>query len=138
MIKKVSFAVWNNRIAPVFDVARQLTIIEIERNTIISEQIQDITFISVHDRGQWLKDNGINTLICGAVSKPLEEIIINSGIGVISFISGELEKVMATWIKNENLYERFAMPGCMRRQRNQFRGKVNPAGRGRMRKCRMG
>jgi predicted Fe-Mo cluster-binding NifX family protein len=134
MIIKAAFTVWNGRIAPVFDVAQTVLIISSEEGRIVDRKTEDIRFIQVNERAQWLKNLSLSALICGAISRPLEKAIESLGIKVIGFVSGDSTEVIEAWLSNENLHEQFVMPGCMCRYRNRNRARGSD---GRMRRCRM-
>ncbi|MDP2862869.1 MAG: hypothetical protein Q8N95_08765, partial [Desulfobacterales bacterium] len=58
---------------------------------------------------------GVGTLVCGAISRPLHGMVIASGIRVISFVAGDLRKVINAWLDGNLESGKFAMPGCCRR-----------------------
>ena len=111
-IMKTAFTFWNNRIAPVFDTARQIRVIETESGQIISETLETLKFDLPVQKALRLSDLGITTLVCGAISKPLNEIVTAYGIRVISFVAGELQEVINAWHAGNLEPGAFAMPGC--------------------------
>ncbi|HQE96028.1 MAG TPA: NifB/NifX family molybdenum-iron cluster-binding protein [Candidatus Marinimicrobia bacterium] len=119
---KVAFAIWNNRIAPVFDVAGLLHIVEIEEGKILSsyEEFIPVDPLPVQKLAR-LNELGIKTLICGAISRPLYDTIESSDIDVIPFIAGELDEVVQAWLSGRPDWHLFAMPGCCGR-RGRWRG----------------
>ncbi|MCK9484779.1 MAG: hypothetical protein M0R34_10495 [Candidatus Marinimicrobia bacterium] len=126
-IMKVAFATWNNRIAPVFDVAGLLHIVEAESGEIIlsDEEFLPIDLLPVQ-KAERLSELGVKTLICGAISRPLYDTIVASGIEVIPFIAGELDEVVQVWLSGNPDWHLFAMPGCCgRRTRWQGGFKTN-------------
>lgn len=67
----------------------------------------------------FLKDNQIDVLICGAISRRVQEYAESLGIRVNPFISGEVGEVLTAW-KNGTLEDaRYSMPGCRRCCRRQ-------------------
>ena len=94
---KTAFTFWNNRIAPVFDTARQIRVIETESGQIIRETLETMKFDLPVQKALRLSELGITTLVCGAISKPLNEIVTAYGIRVISFVAGELQEVINAW-----------------------------------------
>ena len=50
MKMKAAFAVWNNRIAPVFDVAREIRLVETESGRIVRERDEKLLRIRVMKR----------------------------------------------------------------------------------------
>lgn len=112
---KTAFAYWDNRIAPVFDSARQIHVVETESGRIVAEtdevMANDLSVKKVFR----MVDLGVSTLVCGAISKPLHAMVIASGIRVISFVAGDLRKVIKAWLDGSLDSGKFAMPGCCRR-----------------------
>ena len=109
---KTAFTYWNNRIAPVFDTARQIRVIETESGQIIRETLETMKFDLPVQKALRLSELGITTLVCGAISKPLNEIVTAYGIRVISFVAGERQEVINAWHTGNLEPGTFAMPGC--------------------------
>ncbi|MFH1476486.1 MAG: hypothetical protein ABIH24_03200 [Verrucomicrobiota bacterium] len=76
-----------------------------------------------------LTELGIDTLICGAVSHPLADMIIARGIKLVPFVAGETDQVAKAYLAGNLLNTSFAMPGCCGRRR-AFRGPGGGRGRG--------
>jgi len=114
---KVTFAILNNRIAPVFDVAGLLHIVESEAGKVVSseEEFLPIDLLPVQKAAR-LIDLVISTLICGAISRPLYDTIVANGIKVIPFIAGDLDEVVHAWLNGRSDWNLFAMPGCCGRR----------------------
>lgn len=112
---KTAFAYWDNRIAPVFDIARQIHVVETESGRIISETEEFFANDMPANKVFRIVELGVSTLICGAISRPLHEMVMASGIRVISFVAGDLRKVIRAWLDGKLESEKFAMPGCCRR-----------------------
>lgn len=119
---KVAFAYWGNRIAPVFDIARQIRIVEVESGRIVGESQEIFPGSLPSHKAVCLAELGVSTLVCGAVSRPVLDIVEAYGIRVIPFISGDVSEVINAWLKgriNDNV---FSMPGCGVRKRLRQRG----------------
>ncbi len=114
-MKKAAFAVWNNRIAPVFDVARHLHLVEAESGRIIRETETSLADELPAQRALRLVEWKINVLVCGAISRPFQEMLATFGIRVISFIAGDLSDVVQMWVSGASKWSEFSMPGCGRR-----------------------
>ena len=109
---KVAFACWDNHIAPVFDTVRQIYLIETDSVKILSET-QEAMFGNAPLRNVTrLAELEVGTLICGAISRPVQEMVTTQGIHVISFVAGELSDVIQAWMAGDLSSERYAMPGC--------------------------
>jgi predicted Fe-Mo cluster-binding NifX family protein len=112
---KAAFAVWNDRIAPVFDTARRICLVEADAGRIVHKAYEPLTDNLPVRRALLLSEFGVDTLICGAISKSLSEIIASHGIRVISFVAGDLHEMIKTWLAGDCDWKAFAMPGCCRR-----------------------
>jgi predicted Fe-Mo cluster-binding NifX family protein len=119
---KTAFAYWDNRIAPVFDTARRILVVESYDGRIIGESEELLEDGPPVRRTVMLSQLGIATLVCGAISRPLREMILSSGIEVIPFIAGDLGEITRAWQDGELEDDRFAMPGCCGRRRFNRRG----------------
>jgi predicted Fe-Mo cluster-binding NifX family protein len=73
-------------------------------------------------RTQRLQILGVETLICGAISRPLEALLAANGIEVIPRICGETEDVLRAFQSAGLQDDQFAMPGCCGQKWHQHRG----------------
>jgi predicted Fe-Mo cluster-binding NifX family protein len=118
---KTAFSAWDNRIAPVFDAARQIHVVEAESGKVIAEAEELLGSDLPVQKALRLAELGISTLICGAISRTLREMVAANGIRVISFVTGELREVIRAWLAGGLDATAFAMPGCGGRGRFQGR-----------------
>jgi predicted Fe-Mo cluster-binding NifX family protein len=114
MQMKAAFAVWNNRIAPVFDVAREIRLVEAEFGRIIREKDEKLPADSGPEKGRRLIELGVDMLVCGAISRLMLSQIAAYDIRVISFVAGDIGEVMRAWLSGDFIKEAFTMPGCRR------------------------
>ncbi len=113
---RLAIPVWNNRISPVFDVAERVLVIDIDSGLEVSRHEEIMDAVTYQHRSRRLHDLGVNSLICEAISKPLEELLLSSGIQVIPHTCGPLEEVIKTFISRGLTASDFLMPGCCRRR----------------------
>ncbi len=113
---RLAIPVWNNRISPVFDVAEKVLVIDIDNGVEISRHEEIIDAVSYQHRSRRLNDLGVNSLICEAISKPLEVMLLSLGIQVIPHTCGPLEEVIKTFLSRGLTESDFLMPGCCRRR----------------------
>jgi predicted Fe-Mo cluster-binding NifX family protein len=117
----LALSIWDNRIAPVFDVACRLRLLTIENSQITATEDVACAEKSLHDRAMQLIECKVQTLICGAISRELESMIVGSGIRVIPFMAGETAAIARTWLSGQLLKsDHYLMPGCCRRPKNRF------------------
>jgi predicted Fe-Mo cluster-binding NifX family protein len=122
---KTAFTYWDNRIAPVFDIARQIQVVEAESGRIVTETEEILADDLPVQKAIRLAELGINTLVCGAISRSLHEMVVAYNIHVIPFIAGDLREVIEAWLRDELDNATFAMPGCCRYGRRRGRFDIN-------------
>jgi len=120
---RVAIPQWEGRVSPVFDVAGNLLLIDLEHGVEIARQDVVITDEIPAGRARRMAAMGINALVCGAVSRPLELALLHSGIQVISQICGEVVQVLDAYRKGQLGQPMFFMPGCLGHQRRFRWGK---------------
>ncbi|MBU1172858.1 MAG: NifB/NifX family molybdenum-iron cluster-binding protein [Proteobacteria bacterium] len=111
----VAFTIWGGRISPVFDAAHDLMIVMIEGHgvkgkhyfTFDPDRVAALISMLEHDR--------VDVLICGAISEAPARMITESGIQLIPFISGNVERILDAFVKGDPLSPVFLMPGCDRK-----------------------
>ena len=84
---KVAFSHWNHRIAPVFDTARHIHVIEIDAGKILNETQETLPADMIVQKSLQLVELGIGALVCGAVSRPMYDMINAYGIRVTAFVT---------------------------------------------------
>jgi len=111
---KAGFSVWNGRIAPVFDVARTLLIVEATDNAVSTSREVQIPEGVLPLRAEFLAGLGVGDIVCGAVSHPFRGMLEDCGMHVIPFISGGVDEVIQAWLEGRIPGRMFDMPGCFR------------------------
>lgn len=129
---RVALATWNGRISPVFDVARQVLVLDVENGHIAGRREAALPGTDPKTQAAALEALGARALICGAVSRPMASVLSVAGIRVIPFTAGPVEEVLAAWLAGSLPNTALSMPGCCGRMRRcRGRGAGGPAGRGR-------
>jgi predicted Fe-Mo cluster-binding NifX family protein len=123
-IMKTAFAYWNKRIAPVFDTGRQIRVIETEAGWLVRETLATLESDLPLQKALRLSELGVSTLVCGAISQSLQEILSAYGIRIIPFVAGNLREVIQAWLTGNLERSAFAMPGCkgLRQQKGMGQG----------------
>ncbi len=116
-----AFSFWENRIAPVFDVARTIYLLEIEEGRILKEWKETLPDDSPVQKALCLVNLNVDTLVCGAISKSMHSMITAYGIEVISFVAGDLREVIQALLAGISLRKVFPMPGCCGGGRHRMR-----------------
>lgn len=119
---RIAITEHENRISPVFDSSQWLHVFDADGNDIEMHQ-EYIGDRSPFGKIVRLKDLGVDVLICGAITRPLQFDLINEHIQVYPFVCGDANAILDDFLKNKRIDGRFAMPGYgQRRRRRQRRG----------------
>jgi len=111
LFMRIAIAHWQDRISPVFDVSDRLLLIDIEDGRELKREDNLLNCSGPFERAREVYRLGVQVLLCGAVSRPLETALISSGVRVIGFICGGLEDVLNAYIKGRLADKCFHMPG---------------------------
>ena len=114
---KVAIPIWAGRVSPVLDVAQRLVVAELEAGNEISRKEEPVAETDIFRRVQRIRELGVDVLICGAVSRPLEDMLRANGVQVIPWICGPADDVLELFISGQPLSPNYLMPGCCGRGR---------------------
>lgn len=109
---KIAIPVWDNHVSTVLDFSDSLIIVDYDSGSMGARYGAPFGGSSIIQRVSRLKELGVNVLLCGAVSGPLERMILASGIAVIPFLRGTIDEVLEAYLHDRLVDERFALPGC--------------------------
>ncbi|MCK5785661.1 MAG: NifB/NifX family molybdenum-iron cluster-binding protein [Candidatus Sabulitectum sp.] len=110
---RLAITVWNGRIAPVFDVAGTLRLVEMDEGRVTADNLLSLPpGGGVFSRVSVLTGQRIDVLVCGAVSRPVHRMLTDSGIQVHSFVSGEAKEVLEAFLHGSFDEKAYFMPGC--------------------------
>lgn len=119
---KLAVAVWNNRVAPVFDCAGAVLLLEAGGGTAAGQERLEIGVQDAGTRARVLRGRGVGELICGALSREAERALRGEGILVRAFVAGDVPDVLGAWLRGELDDEEFSLPGCRRGRRRRGAG----------------
>jgi predicted Fe-Mo cluster-binding NifX family protein len=109
---RIAVPVWDGKVSPVFDTATRLLVVQMEGGREIDRFTAPLREQEGARRCLYLKSIGVDILICGAISKPIFEMLSACGLEVIAWITGSPEEVIDAWVKGSLLKGEFLMPGC--------------------------
>ncbi len=129
------------RVAPVLNWCSRIQIFPEEPSAEGFSQELILPHLEAAQRLKVLQEQGVSTLICGALSADLLRYAGEIGLTIISGVAGEVEEVVKSYWENSLDNPRFWLPGCRgaRRYRSGWRGgngapcnrKAGPGGHGR-------
>lgn len=114
---RVAIPEWQGRVAPVLDAAQRLAVIDIEDGRETGREYRRLSRTDPFARAGECAASGVDVLICGALSALLEAKLVSSGVTVIGFVRGEIDRVLGAFTKGELASPAFFLPGCGRRRR---------------------
>jgi predicted Fe-Mo cluster-binding NifX family protein len=101
-------------VSPVFDVASRFLLVEvIGGEASFTEQLA----VQRADRVGTIAEAGADVVVCGAISRDLEERLLASGIEVVAEIRGAVVDVIRAFLDGALGQSRFTMPGGHARRR---------------------
>ncbi len=128
---RIAIPTWSGTISPVFDVARSLLLIDIEAGREVGRREEAVEETHIAARATHVARLAVGVLICGAISRPLETMLVSAGVQVIPHACGSVEDVLRAYLSGRLSDQAYLMPGC----RGPGRGM---RGRGRRERRRFG
>lgn len=128
---KLGVSVWQDRVSPVLDTARCIRVVEHVDGRVVSVEDIELPEDPPHRRAERIAGLGVDTLICGAVSRLLAEMIAATQVRLVPFVAGEVDEVLAACVSGRFTGSGFMMPGCRRGRGGRGRGLGRRTRRGR-------
>lgn len=114
---KIGISSMAGRVAPVFDVSRRLLVVDAENGRPATRQDVGVDAPDAFARVRQLRSLGVEVLVCGAISRPLEALVRGAGVHVVPHTCGPVEEVLAALLDDRLPEQAFLMPGCRGRRR---------------------
>jgi len=106
-----AFSVWEERIAPVFDVASQAVLVAKDPCCKTPLRVVRMPTEAPYATTAALQRWRVDVLVCGAISRQLSGVIAAQGITVHSFLMGDLEELITAWRADQLDNQQFMVPG---------------------------
>lgn len=118
-VMRIAIPQWQGRVSPVFDVAGNLLLIDVEGGREIRREERRFLGTDPSTRVTQFLSFGAGILICGAISARLQSGLIAAGVQVIGFACGTVDDVLAAYLNGTLARRSFVMPGCQRWRRSE-------------------
>jgi len=118
---RVAIPISDGRISPVFDAARRLVLVDVDNGREVRRTEEGLEEPELAPRARRVAELGADVLICGAISRPLEAMLLSAGVEVVPQTCGQAEDVLRAFISGQLTEQAFLIPGCCGRRR-RFRG----------------
>jgi predicted Fe-Mo cluster-binding NifX family protein len=125
---RVAIPISDGRISPVFDAARRLLLVDVENGREVWRTAQLVEEPELGPRARRVAELGVDVLICGAISRPLEAMLVSAGVEVVPQTCGQAENVLGAFLSGQLTEQAFLMPGSCGRRR--LRGDRSGSGSG--------
>lgn len=98
---KVAIPRLEESVAPCFEYSATITIFVIENRKVVNQTDFTLRSRDVLDRVRLLRDQGVDTLICGGVQDRFEDLVVASGCRCISWVSGNVDDLVEMFIQGQ-------------------------------------
>jgi len=115
---------WHGQVSPVFDVASRVLLVDLEGKREVRRKVVPLAGLTPAGRVLQLRTLGVDTLVCGAISRDVEALAGRRGIRVIALVSGPVATVERLVADGRPIPETCLLPGC-------HEPRIQPARRGR-------
>jgi|UniRef100_A0A7V6A4P4 predicted Fe-Mo cluster-binding NifX family protein len=120
----LAIPVLRDRVAPVLNWCSSIRIYPEKPASQSVPQELNVSHLEAGRRLEFLREQGVKTLICGALSPDLRHYAQVLGITVVCGVAGDIEEVLRSYWSNQLDQPRFYLPGCRgpRRYQSGFGG----------------
>jgi len=96
---KVAVPRMGETVAPCFEYCATMAVFTIEHRRIVDQVDFPLRSRDPFDRVRLLRDQGVDTVICGGMQDFYEDILRTSGFEVISWVSGSVEDLLDMYLR---------------------------------------
>jgi len=136
--EKVGITAHLGQVSPVFDAAEQLEVFDVSSEQAVPTGPLSLSQLAAQQRATLVREHGIGTLICGAISGYAHDLLAAGGVRVIPWICGPVDGVLDAYLTGALEEPSWLMPGCRgggsgrgRGMRRRGRWNCGPAAGGR-------
>lgn len=108
---KVAISIWDGKVSPVLDAARQLLVADIRMGKNISRELVNIPQLNYLQLARFICEHNIDILICGAVSHQLESLLMRHGIDITPWVKGDVDDIIASFEEGRKSRQFHYLPG---------------------------
>jgi len=108
---KVAVTVWEDTVSTVCDFSSRLLVFDVMGDEVKNRSFMPFETGILPEGVNRLKELGVEVLLCGAISRPLERMIRASDVKVIPCLRGSIEEVIGAYLDGGLSDARFTLPG---------------------------
>jgi predicted Fe-Mo cluster-binding NifX family protein len=94
---RVAVPTWKGRVSPVFDVAEHLLLVDLDGGRERDRTVHHVSGGEPLQRAQVLTSRDVDVLVCGAISRTMEQVLTAAGVEVVPGIRGEVDAVLRAY-----------------------------------------
>lgn len=98
---KLAIPRFGEEVAPCFEYSATIAIFTIRRRRVVDQTDFTLQSREALDRVRLLRDQGVDALICGGVHAFFEDMLVDHGIRVISWVSGDVDKLLRRFLHGQ-------------------------------------
>ena len=102
----------NDMVFPHFGDTKEFIVYEIENNSVKSSKVVPTNGASHIDLIPFLKNLGINALICGGMGTFAYELLTKNGITVYNGVNGSISEALNKYLENKLVFNKDALHNC--------------------------
>ncbi len=121
---KLAITVWEDRVSPLCDSARCLLVVIVRGGRIMGESRIPVDVGKPNTLASKLGEQGVDVLICGAISESLSALLEQYLVQVVPFVSGKVIDVLKAFCRKQLDRPEFKMPGHSRGRKQHFRRRL--------------
>jgi predicted Fe-Mo cluster-binding NifX family protein len=88
-------------VAPCFEYSATITVFTIHKEKVVDQIDFCLQSTDILDRVRLLRDQQVETLICGGLEEHLEDMLQTNGVRVISWVSGSAEELLDSFMRGQ-------------------------------------
>lgn len=123
----IAIPTFQGRVSPAFDFASRLTLIRLRGRTELERR--EVTVVETYPGAiaRSLGELRLDLLICGAISRMLEQLLRAEGLRIVSQVCGDINDVLRAFLEDRLNSEEFCLPGCHRRRADARSSRESPS-----------
>lgn len=96
---RVAIPHYQDEVAPCFEATAAITIFTVHRRKVVKETRFSLQSKEALDRVRLLRDQEVDTLICGGLQASFEDLLRAGGIQVVSWVTGSVEELLGLFLE---------------------------------------
>jgi predicted Fe-Mo cluster-binding NifX family protein len=98
---KLAIPRFGEEVAPCFEYSATIAIFTVKRRRVVDQTDFSLQSREALDRVRLLRDQSVDALICGGVQAFFEDMLVDHGITVISWVSGNVDELLRRYLHGQ-------------------------------------